>query len=93
MRQEYVKQVNSDVIVKRYFRGWRFIHNYDHVVNGRVWVLWKNLVNVQVLEITAQSITLVLYINNRECCITFIYGANDGAHYCWKEDLATSRRF
>ncbi|KAK8540847.1 hypothetical protein V6N13_038590 [Hibiscus sabdariffa] len=36
-----VKELNSTVIVQKYFSGWKFINNYSAAPNGRVWLLYK----------------------------------------------------
>ena len=36
-----VKEYNSQSIIKRYFQGWQWIHNYPDAYNGRIWVLWN----------------------------------------------------
>lgn len=68
-----VKVHNSLKIVNRHFRQWDFIHNYFFAENGRIWILWKGLSQVIVLEAMDQCITVQVVDGNKDFCCIWIY--------------------
>ncbi|XP_070003265.1 uncharacterized protein [Nicotiana sylvestris] len=60
-------------------KGWKFAHNYAHAVNGRIWLIWHDVVvNVSILDIHGQYIhcKVVDRKSNFKCVMTVIYGKN-----------------
>ena len=73
-----VKEYNSQSIISKYFQGWKWAHNYSTAYNGRIWVLWKEQVEVETIASNAQSITCRVKMESNHFCLSFIYGFNDG---------------
>ncbi|XP_022769251.1 ATP synthase subunit gamma, mitochondrial-like [Durio zibethinus] len=44
-------------ILSRSFRTWNSIHHCQFAVNGRIWILWRNQISVQVVSAIDQAIT------------------------------------
>lgn len=40
--ETHVKKANADVCRKRLGNKWKFIDNYDHHANGRIWLMWDD---------------------------------------------------
>lgn len=72
-----VKVHNSDRIVKNKFANWGFFHNYKEAYNGRIWILWKQHVNMVRISSIDQCITCRVTINNNEMVISFVYASNN----------------
>ncbi|XVE57592.1 hypothetical protein DITRI_Ditri04bG0102500 [Diplodiscus trichospermus] len=72
-----VKKPNMQVIYSKQFAGWNIYDNYNYAVNGRIWMLWKDEVNVEVINCTDQSISSIIEMQNRKFLFTVVYGSND----------------
>ena len=55
-----VKQHKMEEVIKRRFPCWNIFHNYFEAYNGRIWILWTNVLKVNLLAISDQSIS---------CCV------------------------
>ncbi|KAK8692411.1 hypothetical protein V6N13_075871 [Hibiscus sabdariffa] len=53
-----VKENNASFIVQSKFSGWSFVNNYSDAINGRIWVLFKNDWQVDVISRSAQNLVL-----------------------------------
>ncbi|XP_060190664.1 uncharacterized protein LOC132619932 [Lycium barbarum] len=51
-----VKEHKSKKILQKIARGWSHCFNYPLATNGRVWLLWRDHIKVQVLDIKEQYI-------------------------------------
>ncbi|MDV3166622.1 MAG: hypothetical protein Q8807_03105 ['Waltheria sp.' little leaf phytoplasma] len=74
-----VKYSKMGSIVERWFKGWSYLHNYDHAVNGRIWVLWKSSVDIRVLDMNDQCITMTLVKLGMGLVVSVVYGSNLGS--------------
>ena len=53
-----VKEQNMGVIHRKHFQGWQVLHNYLNIArNGRIWLLWKGSLQVDLADIMEQYIT------------------------------------
>ena len=52
-----VKENKCQSIKDRHFQGWSLLHNYMTAYNGRIWILWKEQVHVDLVVSTDQCIT------------------------------------
>ena len=73
-----VKRLKMQKIVDKQFQGWKLYHNYSEALNGRIWLLWKNQVQVDLVAITNQSITCCIIDDAKIFYLSVIYGCNDG---------------
>ncbi|XP_019238885.1 PREDICTED: uncharacterized protein LOC109218942 [Nicotiana attenuata] len=75
-----VKEHKAKKIKKKIAKGWNVCCNYSYAVNGRIWILWRAHIQVQITHMTNQFI---------HCCIedtstqfkthlSIIYAQNDG---------------
>ena len=44
-----VKEIKSQSIIDKHFQGWSLLHNYLTAYNGRIWFLWKEQVQVDLV--------------------------------------------
>ena len=51
-----VKENNSQAIIARHFQGWKWLHNYSSAYNGKIWILWNDQQQVDLVDTSAQSI-------------------------------------
>lgn len=51
-----VKENKARRITQKIAKDWRAQYNYDHAYNGRIWLLWKPHIQLQILEVDAQFI-------------------------------------
>ncbi|XP_019254004.1 PREDICTED: uncharacterized protein LOC109232713 [Nicotiana attenuata] len=51
-----VKEGKANKILQKVARGWKYCCNYNTAVNGRIWLLWKESINVQIQTIKDQYI-------------------------------------
>ena len=65
-------------IVDKQFHGWKLYHNYSEALNGRIWLLWKDQVQGDLVAITNQSIKCCIIDNTKKFYLSAIYGSNDG---------------
>ena len=73
-----VKENNSQVIIARHFQGWKWLHNYSSAYNGRIWILWNDQQQVNLVDTSAQSITGKVVEGSKQFYLTVTYGFNDG---------------
>ncbi|XVF82969.1 hypothetical protein PTKIN_Ptkin16aG0095000 [Pterospermum kingtungense] len=78
LKETSVKSHNVQKIVDRHSVGWKLLHNYAKAPNGRVWVLWKKHVKVDLIATSAQCITCMADSNHCKFILTAVYGKNDG---------------
>lgn len=71
-----VKVHNSNTIVQNKFAGMRFINNYDEAPNGRIWIPWKQNIQVVHLSTIDQCITCRVTVQNRSFVVSFVYAFN-----------------
>lgn len=70
-------------------RDWSACCNYNAHPNGRIWLLWKNNVNVQILVIDDQFIHCEIHENNSKfkAMVTVVCASNDSTqrNQLWKK--------
>jgi len=73
-----VKERKVYKITKSVFREWSFICNYEEYRLGRIWLLWRNNVQVTPIYKTSQLITCSILIEGEkeECFAIFVYASN-----------------
>lgn len=65
-------------MLERYTKEWNYFCNYPHNENGRIWLLWRTHVDIQILNVHEQFVHYkVKDINsNFTAVITVIYAKN-----------------
>lgn len=60
-------------------RDWNAYYNYNAHPNGRIWLLWKGNVNIQIMMIEDQFIHYEMHelSSNFKAMVTMIYVSND----------------
>ena len=53
------------------------MHNYSYASNGRIWLIWKSGIQVQLIGISDQSVTCRIQ-NSQVFCFNGIYSCNEG---------------
>ncbi|KAA3487732.1 reverse transcriptase [Gossypium australe] len=76
-----VKCNNASIILGKYFQGWNFVCNYDHAVNGQIWLIWKNACIVDVLYVFDQCITCSVQVQHQKIFFLAVYACNDGVSH------------
>ncbi|XP_074291809.1 uncharacterized protein LOC141618613 [Silene latifolia] len=74
------KKKVSGTVLRSYFGSYNFICNYDHLNQGRIWLLWKSsTVVVTPLIVHSQFIHCKVFHNasNQVFYISMIYASND----------------
>ncbi|XP_074351412.1 uncharacterized protein LOC141690518 [Apium graveolens] len=96
------KKVKSDkalVISKKIKKGWKWLFNYTHHYNGRVWVGWNpDVWDISLHSMTSQVITCnaVFLEKNLSFLVSFVYAHNDAIdrvplwNYCLNLSSTTS---
>ncbi|XP_074328439.1 uncharacterized protein LOC141700297 [Apium graveolens] len=84
-----VKLRNANRISKKINKNWKWLFNYDHHYNGRVWVGWNSDVwDISLHSSSAQHMTCSAHFieKNLHFLITFVYAYNEGAdrNSLWK---------
>ncbi|XP_019235016.1 PREDICTED: uncharacterized protein LOC109215406 [Nicotiana attenuata] len=74
-----VKEKKATRILKQAARDWRACCNYNAHPNGRIWLLWKSNINVQVLVVEDQFIHCEIQeiSSNFKAMVTVVYASND----------------
>ncbi|XP_039002041.1 uncharacterized protein LOC120128434 [Hibiscus syriacus] len=70
-----VKLEKSYELLTTSFENWNVLTNYDFVVNGRIWFLWRKGLDFSLCKATDQSITVKGLFNGAPFIITAIYGS------------------
>ncbi|XP_039027474.1 uncharacterized protein LOC120161268 [Hibiscus syriacus] len=73
-----VKEINSADILNRSFSDWDSYCNYNHAVNGRIWVLWHKYLACSVISAYDQSVSIKGSFEGQSFCVTAVHGLNDG---------------
>ena len=73
-----IKQNKMQNIFNRQFSGWKLLHNYTEAYNGRIWFLWKDTLQVNLIASTSQSITCSIMKDAQQFYFSAVYGSNDG---------------
>ena len=55
-----VKEPNVKKIIERWFSDCNYIHNYSYTINGRIWMLWKEEIQVTYIDSFDQNITVCI---------------------------------
>ena len=71
-----MKQHNLQEIFPKHFIGWSLMHNYSYASNGRIWVIWKGSIQVQLIGISNQSVTCRIQYNTQIFYFSVIYDCN-----------------
>ncbi|XP_060182637.1 uncharacterized protein LOC132612529 [Lycium barbarum] len=74
-----IKEPKFTTCLNKVAKGWKYIHNYAHAINGRVWIIWKEAdVGVTVVETHGQYIhcTIADRTTDFTCFLTIVYGSN-----------------
>ncbi|KAL4284184.1 hypothetical protein GQ457_16G024570 [Hibiscus cannabinus] len=67
------------VVMMKAGTDWRkCLFNYSEVVNGRIWVVWRNDYDVELIASSPQSITCKTKFLGQVLYFTAVYGPNDG---------------
>lgn len=73
-----LKEDKTDRIKRKIAQGWASTHNYTKEANGRIWVLWRSHLKVQILEIHEQYIhTMVEDPIQISLYTTIVYARNE----------------
>ena len=72
-----VKEHKMQGIVDKWFPGWSYLQNYSHAKNARIWMLWRDGVQVSNIAINDQSITNCIQYNSHTFYFCAIYGCNE----------------
>lgn len=84
-----VKESKSDGVLKKVFKDWSYMTNYEHNQCGRIWLVWREEVNMIPVYKTDQLITCSVRLpDQEEFFYTCIYANNlsEGRKELW-EDL------
>ena len=73
-----VKENKKQPIVDKLFNGWSMLNNYSSAYNGRIWILWNQLLHVDLLTSTDPCITCTISYDSKQMVISAVYGSNDG---------------
>lgn len=71
MLETHVKSHNAAKILSKNLYGSSFVHNYSETINGRVWILWKQELNVTSIDVDEQCVTVAVNGNNQEFYLTY----------------------
>lgn len=77
-----VKSDKALAISKKTNRGWKWLFNYDHHYNGRIWVGWNpSVCNVSLHSMSSQYITCNATFLEKDISIlvSFVYAHNDAS--------------
>lgn len=74
-----IKKVKAKPVMRKFSKEWNHCYNYPYVENGRIWLLWKKHINVQVLKIHKQYIHYKVenLASNFKAFITVVYSRNE----------------
>ncbi|XP_060212076.1 uncharacterized protein LOC132639653 [Lycium barbarum] len=73
-----IKEHKAQGILTKVAMGWNHCCNYPMAYNGRIWLLWKSSIQLQVLSITEQLIHCKVEDNNNfNAFLIVIYAKND----------------
>ncbi|XP_070046216.1 uncharacterized protein [Nicotiana tomentosiformis] len=73
-----VKEPKSKIILNKIVPGWEACYNYPNAVNGRIWLLWKRHLRVQIISIAEQLIhCTVEETTGFSTHLTIVYAKND----------------
>lgn len=95
-----VKERRAGRVAGLVFRDWNLVTNYEFNRLGRIWVVWSQHVQVQVVFKSGQMITCSIKLQHmdEEFCCSFIYASNfaEERKELWRDiqhqhDLASSR--
>lgn len=73
-----VKRNKMFSIVQRRFENWKFLPNYDFAYNGHIWLLWKGFLQVDIVFVNNQCITVTVVFGSAKIFFSYIYGLNTG---------------
>ena len=74
-----VKEHNMKAIHNRHFQGWSMAHNYtNNACNGRIWVLWRGPVQVDIVDTMEQCISCGVTFGMQKFYLSAVYGFNEG---------------
>ncbi|XP_019259313.1 PREDICTED: uncharacterized protein LOC109237461 [Nicotiana attenuata] len=75
-----VKEHKAKKIQGKIAKGWNVCCNYSNAVNGRIWLLWKAHIQLQIIHMTDQFIQCCIEDTNSQFKTNFsiIYAQNDG---------------
>ncbi|MBA0719092.1 hypothetical protein Golax_006798 [Gossypium laxum] len=59
-----------------------FLRTYGEAENGRIWIIWRNNVRLQLVAVTDQSITCSFQASSKQGYFTAIYGRNESRERC-----------
>ncbi|KAL8122725.1 hypothetical protein AgCh_010922 [Apium graveolens] len=94
-----VKSDKAPIISKKIKKEWKWLFNYTHHYNGRVWVGWNpDIWDISLHSMTSQVITCntVFLEKNLALLVSFVYAHNDAAdraplwNYCLNLSSTTS---
>ena len=80
-----VQQENSIQIANDLLRGWRYVFNYNHHPNGRIWVFWNpDILDVSVLLDSDQLMHVEVSIIQKQISflVSFSYGLHSRYQQC-----------
>ncbi|XP_070012294.1 uncharacterized protein [Nicotiana sylvestris] len=85
-----VKKDKADHIAQLVVPGWQTRYNYDHALNGRIWMLWDpNFYDITVLDQSAQIMhcSIAGRKNPMNCFMNVVYGfnTNEKRKPLWKQ--------
>ncbi|KAE8681581.1 hypothetical protein F3Y22_tig00111311pilonHSYRG00001 [Hibiscus syriacus] len=57
---------------------WNAYTNYDFALNGRIWIVWRQGLDISIVHSSDQCMTIKGLYQNAHLVITAVYGSNDG---------------
>lgn len=75
-----IKQHKAQHIQIKIVNGWNVQYNYSKAANGRIWLLWKPHIQLQVSQVSDQFIQCFVEDPNShfKTHLSIIYSQNDG---------------
>ncbi|XP_048636569.1 uncharacterized protein LOC125609299 [Brassica napus] len=83
-----VKERKVEGILKKVFRDWSSMTNYEHSQGGRIWLVWRDTIRVTPVYKSDQMITCSVGMQGEEeFFCTFIYASNlvEGRKELWED--------
>lgn len=74
-----IKEGKAKPILFKFAKEWNHCCNYPYGTNGRIWLLWKKHINVQVLQVHEQYIhcEVANLTSNFRAKVTVVYARNE----------------
>lgn len=82
-----LKERKAGRIIQKVAKDWNVCCNYKDHPNGRIWLMWRNNVNIQIIETTDQYIHCKVRKDSFKSLLTVVYARNDVTlrHQLWNQ--------